>query len=83
MPQKFRKNLKLKWGDIKTRVRGNITAIIWKDKRDVNILTNMYHPSEEGNFCDEHGNALKPAIIPNSYLFLISCREKLSHWNFQ
>jgi hypothetical protein len=37
--------------------------MIWKDKGHVNMLTNMHHPPAEGNFCDEHGNALKPAII--------------------
>jgi hypothetical protein len=26
------KTLKLKWGDIHARVRGTLTAIIWKDK---------------------------------------------------
>jgi len=61
MLQDFRKNLKL--GDIKTRARCNLTAMIWKDEIDVNILTNIHHPPAEGNFCDDHGNALKPAII--------------------
>jgi hypothetical protein len=23
----------------------------------------MYHPPEEGNLCDEYGNALKPATV--------------------
>jgi hypothetical protein len=58
MPQDFRKNLKLKWGNIKTRVRGNLTAMIWKDKRDVNTLTNLCHPPEEDNFYDENRNTL-------------------------
>jgi len=35
MLQDFRKDLK--WGDIKSRV--NLTAMIWKDKRDVNMET--------------------------------------------
>jgi len=51
------------WGDIKTRVRGNLRATVWKDKWDVNVLMNMHHPPVEGNFCDEHGNTLKPAIV--------------------
>jgi hypothetical protein len=55
--------MKLTWGDVRTRVRGNLTAMIWKDKRHVNMLTNMHHPPAEGTFCDEHGNALKPVII--------------------
>jgi hypothetical protein len=63
MPQEFRKTMKLRWGDIRTRVRSNLTAMIWKDKRHVNMLMNMNHPPAEGNFCDKHGNVLKPAII--------------------
>jgi hypothetical protein len=62
MPQDL-KTLKLRRGDIRTRVRDNMTVMIWKDKRNVNMLTNMHHPPAEGNFCDEHGNALKPVII--------------------
>jgi hypothetical protein len=27
------KNLTLKWGDIRVRTRGDLTALIWKDKR--------------------------------------------------
>jgi hypothetical protein len=50
-------------GYIRTRVRGNLTAKIWNDIRHVNMLTNMHHPPAEGNFHDEHGNALKPMII--------------------
>jgi hypothetical protein len=63
MPQEFRKTMKLTWGDLRTRVRGNPTAMIWKDKRHVNMLTNMHHPPAQGNFHDEHGNTLKPVII--------------------
>jgi hypothetical protein len=63
MPQEFRKTMKLTRGDIRTRVRGNLTTMIWKDKRHVNMLTNMHHPPAEDNFRDEHGNALKPVII--------------------
>jgi hypothetical protein len=40
-----------------------MTAMVWKDKRDINLLTNMHHPPATGNFCDEHGNILKPSII--------------------
>jgi hypothetical protein len=63
MPQEFRKTMKLTRGDIWNRVSGNLTAMTGKDKRHVNMLTNMHHPPAEGNFHDEHGNALKPAII--------------------
>jgi hypothetical protein len=62
MPQEFR-TMKLTRGDIRTRVRGNMTTMFWKDKRHVNILMNMHHRAAEGNFRDEHGNALKSMII--------------------
>jgi len=54
---------KMKSGDLKTKVKGNLTATVWKDKQNVNILTNLHSPPLEDNFCDEHGKAMKPAII--------------------
>jgi hypothetical protein len=45
MLKNFRKKMKLKnvgqkmnlkLGDMKTKVRGNFTAIVWKDKQNVN-----------------------------------------------
>jgi hypothetical protein len=40
-----------------------MTAIVWKDKRDVHMLTNMHASPAEGHFYDEHGNAITPAIV--------------------
>jgi hypothetical protein len=57
------KTLKLKISDICARVRGNMTAVIWKDKQDVHIMTNMHRPSTESNFCDEHGKAKKLPLL--------------------
>jgi len=37
--------------------------VVWKDKRDVCLLTNIHNPPREGNYRDEHGNAIKPAIV--------------------
>jgi hypothetical protein len=51
----------------KTRVKGDLTDIAWKDKRNVNILEDMHHPPTEGNFCDEYGNNLKPAIVQDTW----------------
>jgi hypothetical protein len=37
--------------------------MVWRDKHDVYSLPNMHNPpATEGNFCDEHRNALKPQI---------------------
>jgi hypothetical protein len=64
MPDDFRsKTLKLKWGDVRVRRNGNMTAVVWKDKRDVHMLTNIHVSPAEGNFCDESGNILKPTIV--------------------
>ncbi|PNF27168.1 hypothetical protein B7P43_G07847 [Cryptotermes secundus] len=57
---------RLKKGDVCIRARRNLTALVWKDKHDVYILTNMHCPPAEGSFCDEHGNAMKPAILDYS-----------------
>jgi hypothetical protein len=27
------------------------------------MLRNMHNPPADGNFCDEHGSAIKPAIV--------------------
>jgi hypothetical protein len=37
--------------------------MVGRDKRVVHLLTTMHHPPANGNFCDEHGNAIKPEII--------------------
>ena len=57
------KSLKMKSGDIATRVMGTLRAVRWKDKQDVYILTNMHAPPVEGNFTDESGQALKPRVV--------------------
>ena len=56
------KKLKLTTGDVRVRTRGNLTALAWKDRRDVYMLTNMDRPPEEGNFCDDSKRAVKPQI---------------------
>jgi hypothetical protein len=55
--------MKLKRDDLKTKAKGNMTAILWKDELNVNILTNMHSPTLEYNFCDEHRKTLKLAIM--------------------
>jgi len=50
--------MEIKRGDLKTKVKGNLTAIAWKDKRNVNILTNMHSSPLEYNFCDQHEKAI-------------------------
>jgi hypothetical protein len=49
--------------------------MVWKDKRDVGILTNIHDPPSKGNFCDEHGNAIKPVIVADCNCH-IGCVDK-------
>jgi hypothetical protein len=49
MPSEFGRELPLKQGDIKARVKADLTATVWKDKRNVNLLKNMHRPPREGN----------------------------------
>jgi hypothetical protein len=64
MPNDLRpQTLRLKIGDIRVRTRGDLTAVVWKDKTGVRLLTNIHNPPTEGNYCDEHGNAIKLAIV--------------------
>ena len=60
MPDDFRsKTLKQKQSDIGIRISGDMTTVVWKEKRDVHTMTNIHDPPEEGNFCVESRNALK------------------------
>jgi len=45
------------------RTRGGLTALVWKDKREVYKLTNMDPPPAEGNFCDNSNHPVKPHIM--------------------
>jgi hypothetical protein len=56
------RKLKLKEGDVRVRTRGNLAALVCKDRRDVYMLTNMDPPSPEGNFC-ENKRPVKPLIV--------------------
>jgi hypothetical protein len=70
MPYDFGKKPKLK--------RGDLIAILWKEKRNVNMLRNMRCPPAEGNFCDEYGKVLKPAIVQD-YNRHMGCIDKNSY----
>jgi len=64
MPQDLvPKTTKLKRGDIRVMTRADLTAILWQDKRDICMLTNIHSAPVEGNFCNEGGKAIKPQIV--------------------
>jgi hypothetical protein len=55
--------MEVKQGDIKTKVRSNFTAKVWKKIITMlNILMNKHAPWAEDNFCDKHEQALTSAI---------------------
>ena len=62
MPDDFRSK-ELKLCDVRVRTSGDMTAGVWKDKCIVHMLTNMYDPPAEANFCDLSGSAPKPEIV--------------------
>jgi len=57
------KSLKIKRGDIATRVRGTLWAVPRKDRRHVYILTNMHAPLVGRNFTQESGQANRPCVV--------------------
>jgi len=64
MPQDLApKTTKLKRENIRTRTRADLTAIVWRDKRDIYMLTNIHNAPAEGNFCNGGGKAIKPQIV--------------------
>ena len=64
MPRDFGpKQLKLKRGDVRVRTKRGLTALVWKDRREVYMLTNMDPPPAEGNFCDDSNRPVKPYIM--------------------
>jgi hypothetical protein len=64
MPQNLGpKKMKLKRGKIHVRTRGQLTAILWRDKSDISMLTNIQNDSTEGNFCDSNQKAIKLQIV--------------------
>ena len=56
----------MKRGDIRSMTRDDLTAVAWRDKHDVYLLSNMHNAPAEGNFCDDNGNAVKSAIVEDS-----------------
>ena len=57
------KQMKMKRGNIRVRTWGGLTALVWKDKREVYMLTNMDPPPVERNFCDNSNHPMKPNIV--------------------
>ena len=60
MPQDLKpKTTKMKRGDIRVGTSADLTAILWQDKRDVCMMTNIHTAPGEGNFCNERGKVIR------------------------
>jgi len=82
MPHDFGpKQLKLKRGDVWVKTRGVLTALVWKDKREVYTLTNMDPPSAEGNFCDDSNRPVKPHIMEryNRHMGFVNISDRMAN----
>ena len=55
--------LKLKRVGIRVRSRRGLTVRVWKNRREVYMLTNMDPTPAEGNFCDNSNHPMKPHIM--------------------
>jgi hypothetical protein len=40
-----------------------LTTLVWKNRREVYMLTNVDPPPAEGNFCDDSNRPVKPHIM--------------------
>jgi hypothetical protein len=66
MPENLRfKEMKLKHSDIQARKRSDMTAILWREKRETPILMDIHKALAEGNFCNVRGSTMKPIIVAN------------------
>jgi hypothetical protein len=64
MPQDLKpKTTKLKKGDIRLTTRADLTTILWWDKGNICMLTNIHNAPVEGNYCNDRGKARKPQIV--------------------
>ena len=68
-------------GDLQVRTRGDLTAILWRDKRDAHILRNIHDPPAEGNFCDNNGKAMKPQVVAdyNRHMGYVDKGDKMAN----
>jgi hypothetical protein len=47
--------------------RDNMTAILWRDKHDIYVLTSIHNAPAGGNFCDVNGKAIKPQTVADYF----------------
>jgi hypothetical protein len=75
------KRMTLKRADLQVRTRGDLTTILWRDKCDVRILTNIHDAPAKSNFCDTNGKAIKLKILVdyNRHLGYVDKGERMAN----
>jgi len=66
--------------DVWMRTRGGLTILVWKERREVYMLTNMDPPPAEGNFCDDSNRPVKSKIVEryNRHMGYIDNSDRMS-----
>jgi hypothetical protein len=64
-----------------SKVRGNLTAMCWKDKREVYMLSNIHPSPANGNFRDQYGYAIRPHIVEqyNTHMGYVDKSDRMSN----
>lgn len=65
LSKNFGHKMKMKRHVLETKLKGNLRAIVWKDKQNVNVLTIIHSTPMKGSFCDEYVKAMQLARIPD------------------
>ena len=69
------KKMRLKQGDIQVRTGGELTAVLWRGKCYIHMLTNIHNAPAKGYFCNNHWKAIKPQIMADYYRHM-GCVDK-------
>jgi len=71
----------LKRGDVRVKTRGGLTSLVWKDRREVYMLTNMDPPPAEGNFSDNSNCPMKPHIMEqyNRHMGFVNISDRMAN----
>ena len=81
MPRTLDQKNELKRGDVRVNTRGGLTALVWKDRREVYMLTNIDPPPAEGNFCDDSNRPVKPHIVEryNRHMGFVDISDRMAN----
>ena len=60
--------------------RDDLTAMVWRDRKDVHMVTNMHRSPTNCNFCDEHGNGIMQVIMHSTTNIWVILTEGTGCW---